>query len=79
MMEDEYQLFELRVTECVILEPTQCPVCDEKNLVKCDRDGWLAWRSGTSIMAAFPDMGPATREMLASGICPSCWDIVSSE
>jgi len=33
-----------------------------------------AWRSGTMIQDAMPDLSPDIREMFISGTCPKCWE-----
>jgi hypothetical protein len=32
------------------------------------------WRSGALIQKVIPEVDEAMRELLISGICPTCWD-----
>lgn len=56
-----------------------CRVCDE--LVTLDNVPLLqyeAWRSGTNIQIAMPQLDADSREFLISGTCGSCWDAMFS-
>ncbi len=51
-----------------------CMMCGDTSRIEVDRDQYLAWRRGTLIQQAFPEMSPADREHLKSGTHPACWD-----
>ena len=51
-----------------------CPVCGLKQLLVVDEAAYKAWRSGTYIQDAFPDLNEDQREVLKTGICAPCWD-----
>ncbi len=53
---------------------TYCPFCGKSAIVKVPLDGFIAWRGGTVVQEAFPELDENTRERLISGICPECWD-----
>jgi len=53
-----------------------CPVCSKSTVVCVDRAAYLAWRAGTLIQVAFPDMPTAQRELLITGTHGECWDIL---
>ena len=62
------------MTTSYIIVPTTCPFCGHTTYIQCDKDAYDRWGEGMSIQDAMPDMTPEDREMLISGICPSCWD-----
>lgn len=62
-----------------IMVPTTCPFCGHTTYIQCDKDAYDRWQNGMSIQDAMPDMTPEDREMLISGICPSCWDDMFGE
>jgi hypothetical protein len=51
-----------------------CLECGEGSVVEVDPWQYKAWRDGTLIQVAFPDMSIADRELLISGTHPECWD-----
>lgn len=51
-----------------------CSVCKTRGTIEVDEERYNAWRAGTFIQDAFPDMDKALREQLISGIHPSCWE-----
>lgn len=53
---------------------TSCPFCGHTNTILVYEDDFLAWQNGTLIQDAFPYLSPEDREMLISGICPTCWE-----
>ena len=56
---------------CVI---TACPFCGRGNEVEVNEDDYLDWQDGMLAQDAFPYLSADEREMLISGICPTCWD-----
>ena len=56
---------------CVV---TRCPFCGRGNEVKVNEDDYLDWQDGMLVQDAFPYLNANEREMLISGICPTCWD-----
>jgi len=57
---------------------TECPFCGKTNQVHLTDDQWKryqAWKAGKGhIQNVLGDLSSDVREMLISGICPSCWD-----
>ena len=57
----------------------RCPSCGKKWKVTVRRKDWRAFKGGMRSEDAFPYLSPVQRELLASGICESCWDAVFSD
>ena len=53
---------------------TTCPICHEAHTVMVYSDDFYAWKHGKNAQDAFGYLSAEEREMLISGICPSCWD-----
>ena len=53
---------------------TTCPICGHANEVEVNEMDYLDWQDGMLVQDAFPYLSANEREMLISGICPSCWD-----
>lgn len=53
---------------------TTCPFCEEDHIVTVPLDGYSKWLCGEKIQNAMPEVPAEDREMLISGICPSCWE-----
>lgn len=54
---------------------TACPICGKTTPVQIRRMAdYNAWRNGKCAQDAFPYLSADEREMLISGICPTCWD-----
>ncbi len=57
-----------------------CWVCGEASTVEVDSNAYRYWKSGELLIQdAFPGMSAGQREMLKTGIHPSCWDSVFSD
>ncbi len=56
---------------CVV---TQCPFCGRGNEVEVNEADYWDWDDGVLAQDAFPYLTATEREMLISGICPTCWD-----
>ena len=53
---------------------TTCPYCGKQTIINVDELAWGKYQKGEFIQKAFPELNPAQREMLITGICPECWD-----
>ena len=53
---------------------TKCPFCGRVNEVEVNEADYLDWDDGVLVQVAFPYLSADEREMLISGICPTCWD-----
>ena len=53
---------------------TFCPFCGKANEIEVNEMDYLDWKDGKSVQDAFPYLSADKREMLFSGICPTCWD-----
>ena len=51
-----------------------CPFCGHINEIAVYEDDYLDWKDGKLVQDAFFYLSAEDREMLISGICPSCWD-----
>lgn len=56
---------------CVV---TRCPFCGRGNEVEVNESDYWDWQDGELVQNAFPYLSADEREMLISGICPTCWD-----
>lgn len=56
---------------CVV---TRCPFCGKGNFVEVNEDDYDDWCDSALVQVAFPYLSAGEREMLVSGICPTCWD-----
>ena len=53
---------------------TRCPFCGEAHTVLVNEMDYYDWQDGKLAQDAFPYLSADEREMLISGICPTCWD-----
>lgn len=53
---------------------TVCPFCGSVSSVSVEKGDYLNWQAGMMAQDAFPYLSSEEREMLISGICPTCWD-----
>jgi len=53
---------------------TTCPFCGHANFVEVNEDDYLDWQDGELVQNAFHYLSANEREMLISGICPTCWE-----
>jgi hypothetical protein len=56
-----------------------CFKCKELQTVIAPINNYLEWQAGKYIQDAMPMLNVDQREMLLSGICPSCWDKLFGE
>ena len=56
---------------CIV---TVCPFCGHGNEVEVNEMDYWDWQDGMLAQEAFPYLSPEEREMLISGICPTCWE-----
>lgn len=56
---------------CVV---TSCPFCGKAHEVEVNESDYWDWDDGTSAQDAFPYLSASERELLVSGICPTCWN-----
>lgn len=53
---------------------TQCPECQDTNIVTVQDKDYDAWQEGVHAQDAFPYLSDAQRELLISGIDNNCWN-----
>ena len=51
-----------------------CVICHETHVLGVNENDFLDWQNGKHVQNAFPYLSADEREMLISGICPTCWD-----
>ena len=56
-----------------------CPACGEVTNVEVNAAAWAAYAAGMLIQDAFPLMDADQRELLMSGTCSDCWDMMFAE
>jgi hypothetical protein len=57
-----------------------CPSCGGTTKIVVNRDGYLAWSRGdTLIQRAMPELSADDRERLITGFCTPCWDEMFAE
>lgn len=52
---------------------TVCPICGQAHEIEVNEMDYWDWKDGAFVQDAFPYLSAEVREMLISGICPSCW------
>lgn len=52
---------------------TTCPICHKEHIISVKSEDYLEWCHGVHAQDAFPYLSADEREMLISGICPTCW------
>ena len=54
---------------------TVCPICGHANEIAVNEEDYFDWAfDGVLVQNAFPYLSANEREMLVSGICPTCWE-----
>lgn len=53
---------------------TACPFCGHANEVEVNEADYWDGQDGELAQIAFPYLSANEREMLISGICPTCWE-----
>ena len=55
---------------------TFCPFCGHAHGVFVNEADYWDWQDGALAQNAFPYLSADDRELLISGICPTCWNKV---
>jgi len=58
----------------VVAVPCRC--CNEVTELKVDFEQFTKWQQGELIQNALPELNADQRELLISGTCPTCWDMM---
>ena len=64
----------MRINYKEVTVVTTCPFCGCANFIEVNEEDYLDWQDGKLVQDAFPYLSADEREMLISGICPTCWD-----
>ena len=76
IVEARIKILKQKNAKMIITLITTCPFCGRENSINvCDS----AWQNGALVQDAFPYLLADEREMLISGICPTCWDDTFSD
>ena len=71
--EREVNTMKINYKEVTIV--TTCPFCGHANEVAVNEEDYFDWSfDGVLVQDAFPYLSADEREMLVSGICPTCWE-----
>ncbi len=54
----------------------QCRMCGKTVQICVPDAGYAKWQHGACIQDAMPEVSISDREMLISGTCPTCWDML---
>lgn len=57
----------------------QCPLCGATANIYVKTTDYRVWRAGALVQTAFPYLKAWMREMLISGLCPTCYDSLMGE
>ena len=57
-----------------VLVGSGCPICGKFHEVMVSEADYYNWQDGELAQNAFPYLSAEEREILISGICPTCWD-----
>lgn len=71
-----FDLLNATADEIVILDATvdtRCPFCGKRHSIEVNEADYFDWQDGKCAQDAFPYLSADDREMLISGICPTCW------
>ena len=52
----------------------QCHFCNSITKLTVSKWGWDKRLGGELIQRCFPELSAPERELLTSGMCPTCWD-----
>ena len=58
---------------------TRCPFCGHANFIEVNEVDYWDWQDGILAQVAFPYLSAEEREMLISGVCPTCWNNILKE
>jgi hypothetical protein len=56
-----------------------CILCGEKTDVVVEKEAYEAWQAGALIQDVMGGLDIDHRELLISGICPSCFQVMETE
>ena len=73
------ELSVLRIEKNNAVLQSICPECKKKQEIAVPILGLMAYQRGAHIQNAFPKMTADERELLKTGICKECWDVLFKE
>ena len=54
----------------------QCPLCGKINTVEVKEEDYMDYQNGAFAQDCFPYLTRDEREIIISGICTKCWDVM---
>lgn len=66
----------MTIDQTTVLITGPCPHCGLRGSVLASVAGYKAWREGTLIQTALPEVPVEQREQIKSGFHPACWRAV---
>ena len=60
----------------IVLTCKPCIVCGKRNEIEVLKEDYDRYRNGAFVQVAFPEMPAPQREMIISGTCPPCFNIL---
>lgn len=60
----------------MITVENRCPFCGKKVEVEVEHSQYIEWVQGAMVQDAFPTLSATNREMLLTGMCPKCQDMI---
>ena len=60
----------------IIHKQYTCFNCGHKEIVSALQEDFESWQKGKCIQDVFPDLSPDVREIMISGFCGVCFDLV---
>jgi hypothetical protein len=55
----------------------ECPLCGKRQELVIDANAYIRWRDGrVLIQQAFPGLTAGERELIQTGTCQPCWDLM---
>lgn len=64
----------METTSTTVITTKKCGLCGDTAKLTVPTAGLEAWRNGTHIQDAMPEITPPLRELLISGTHPECWE-----
>lgn len=54
----------------------ECVMCNTMHIIMVSEEGYTKRKQGALIQNAYPDLTPAERELIVSGTCGKCYDVM---
>jgi hypothetical protein len=64
------------MTDEMVTFKNQCVVCHTVHTIEVSKERYDAWQGGRLIQEVWPDSTSEEREIMISGTCPGCFNIL---